>query len=318
MPVKKTLTQFIADAQKVHGNKYDYSLVVYLGNSKKIKIICDIHGKFEQTANDHLQGYGCKLCGYDSNSIDQGAIKVGDVFGNFTIIKPNYTYNKWSHRVSLAACSCGTEVSLRTADIVRGKVLSCRKCKYQQMRIKPIIGTQYGSWTIIDEEIELAYHAKFHVRCKCGLETFISHVTLRAGGTTQCRACRDKEKHENSLFPDMEGFSHKYFGSIKAGCQRKNDRVLSFEVDEHYLWSLFLKQNKKCNLSGLDLTFHPKRTLQTASLDRIDSSKGYIEGNVQWIHKKINIMKMDLDQDEFIRFCSLIGTHSSQNPSVPA
>jgi hypothetical protein len=41
----------------------------------------------------------------------------------------------------------------------------------------------------------------------------------------------------------------------------------------------------------------------TASLDRIDSSKGYIIGNVQWAHKMVNRMKNDMPQEEFIEFC---------------
>lgn len=44
----------------------------------------------------------------------------------------------------------------------------------------------------------------------------------------------------------------------------------------------------------------------TASLDRIDSSKGYIEGNVQWVHKRINKMKLDDSDTEFIEWCRLI------------
>jgi len=45
---------------------------------------------------------------------------------------------------------------------------------------------------------------------------------------------------------------------------------------------------------------------QTASLDRIDSSKGYIEGNVQWVHRKINMMKQSYTQEEFIELCQAV------------
>lgn len=45
---------------------------------------------------------------------------------------------------------------------------------------------------------------------------------------------------------------------------------------------------------------------QTASLDRINSSIGYTIDNVQWVHKKINMMKMDLSQEEFINYCRLV------------
>lgn len=40
----------------------------------------------------------------------------------------------------------------------------------------------------------------------------------------------------------------------------------------------------------------------TASLDRIDSTKGYIHGNLQWIHKDLNQMKSNRTQDEFLEW----------------
>lgn len=48
---------------------------------------------------------------------------------------------------------------------------------------------------------------------------------------------------------------------------------------------------------------------QTASLDRIDSSKGYIEGNIQWIHKELNWLKNDLDEMVLVDWCEKITRH---------
>jgi hypothetical protein len=47
----------------VHGDYYDYSLSNYTTSSNKIKIICPIHGVFEQKARQHLTGSGCQVCG---------------------------------------------------------------------------------------------------------------------------------------------------------------------------------------------------------------------------------------------------------------
>lgn len=59
-----TIDEFIEKSRKVHGDKYDYSKSVINGSNKtKIKIICPVHGEFEQRINDHLNGYGCKKCG---------------------------------------------------------------------------------------------------------------------------------------------------------------------------------------------------------------------------------------------------------------
>lgn len=57
-----TQDEFIAKAREVHGDKYDYSQVVYTGSQCKVTIVCPIHGAFEQRASAHLQGSGCKFC----------------------------------------------------------------------------------------------------------------------------------------------------------------------------------------------------------------------------------------------------------------
>lgn len=62
--IKKTHNKntFVNKAKQVHGDKYDYSLVDYKNNRYKVKIICKIHGVFEQKPNAHLCGHGCMLC----------------------------------------------------------------------------------------------------------------------------------------------------------------------------------------------------------------------------------------------------------------
>ncbi len=60
---RKTTEQFIAKANAIHSDRYDYSLVEYVGSAAKVKIICSEHGPFEQTPNEHLVGSGCAKCG---------------------------------------------------------------------------------------------------------------------------------------------------------------------------------------------------------------------------------------------------------------
>lgn len=56
-------------ARLKHGNKYDYSLVNYINSSSKVKIICPIHGEFEQSfANHVLTGRGCQKCNHSWGS----------------------------------------------------------------------------------------------------------------------------------------------------------------------------------------------------------------------------------------------------------
>jgi len=64
--IKQTKEEYINKVKKVHGNKYDYSLVIYKDIKSKIKIICPIHGMFEQIAENHYN-HGCPKCGFELN-----------------------------------------------------------------------------------------------------------------------------------------------------------------------------------------------------------------------------------------------------------
>lgn len=61
---KKTCETFKEKCIKIHNNKYNYDLVEFKGSKDKIKIICPIHGIFEQTVYNHFRN-GCKKCQYD-------------------------------------------------------------------------------------------------------------------------------------------------------------------------------------------------------------------------------------------------------------
>lgn len=91
-----------------------------------------------------------------------------------------------------------------------------------------------------------------------------------------------------------------FWSSLISNAQRRN---IEIDIDCEYIWRLFLKQNKKCALTGWDIKINQKCSRNTASLDRIDSSKGYIEGNVQWLHKIVNKNKMDSKEIDFYKLC---------------
>jgi len=78
---RKTTEEFVEDAKKIHGNRYDYSLVDYKNNKTKINIICHIHGEFFQTPSDHLSGNECPIC-----SLSKGEKKINDIFKKNNII----------------------------------------------------------------------------------------------------------------------------------------------------------------------------------------------------------------------------------------
>lgn len=65
---KSTTKEFVEKARKIHGERYDYSLVIYINARTKVKIICPKHGIFEQTARNHINSkQGCTECGKEIN-----------------------------------------------------------------------------------------------------------------------------------------------------------------------------------------------------------------------------------------------------------
>ena len=93
--------------------------------------------------------------------------------------------------------------------------------------------------------------------------------------------------------------------------RKQKDRTrVPVEITAKEIWDLFLKQDRKCALSGLPLTISGRSHYNDASVDRIDSSKGYTIDNVQWVHKHINFMKRTYSQDYFIEMCKKVAENS--------
>ena len=88
MPKKKTIEEFIADARKVHGDRYDYSMVKYVNSSTKVCVICPIHGEFWPTANNHIRGSGCPQCVGRTVTKERFIEKAREVHGD------KYDYSK--------------------------------------------------------------------------------------------------------------------------------------------------------------------------------------------------------------------------------
>lgn len=125
-----------------------------------------------------------------------------------------------------------------------------------------------------------------------------------------------QQKARNHLGLDgVRGISHRkgtdhisltHFNKIIRSAK---DRNIHFDLTIEDITELLVQQNFKCALSGVEIYagYNSDKT-QTASLDRIDSSKGYVIGNVQWLHKDVNVAKMALSQDDFIQMCTAVAS----------
>ena len=93
--VRKTTEQFIEKARAVHGDRYDYSKVVYVASQSNIEIVCKKHGSFWQTPNTHTKGSGCSKCAYALVGRGRKRQKLAGVIEDFKAVHGDrYDYSK--------------------------------------------------------------------------------------------------------------------------------------------------------------------------------------------------------------------------------
>jgi hypothetical protein len=114
-----------------------------------------------------------------------------------------------------------------------------------------------------------------------------------------CKACANKLPENNAhkgfyLEVLRASFVHKY----KNGAETRN---IVWDVSFEYLAELLIEQDFRCALSGIPIS--AMEVNNNASLDRINSDLGYIEGNVQWVTAKVNMMKHHYTKEEFLEIC---------------
>lgn len=160
--------------------------------------------------------------------------------------------------------------------------------------------------------------------CDCGNYPVVRDSHLVAGTTRSCGCLHTRKGKESPFFKGYGEIPHDYFSTIRRDARGGgilNRKPKAFKITIQYIWRLFLKQKRRCALSGITIGFDGTRlqnkcsdTSQfTASLDRIDSRKGYVKGNVQWVHKHVNIMKNSFDNATFIGYCRRITEHQNED-----
>lgn len=178
------------------------------------------------------------------------------------------------------------------------------------MRSIDISNKKFGKLKAITLARKNGKHRYWNCVCDCGVKKVVAQTSLINSGVKSCGCSKQIKQSANKGWKGCGKISGGRWAGIKWKAQ---NRGIAFNVTIEQAWSLFEKQQGKCALTKIDLVFPSKNRLTkegTASLDRIDSSKGYTLENLQWVHKDINWIKNKLTQQRFIELCKSVAQHN--------
>lgn len=169
-------------------------------------------------------------------------------------------------------------------------------------RRQDLTGLPFGHLTVVAEQGRNKHNNVLWLcNCACGRTTTATTTVLKSGKKISC-GCKQYRKGAGMYnWTGCGEIPGSYLCQARSGAKA---RGIAFDVSSVFLWELFLRQERRCALSGLPLSFADK----TASLDRKDSDGEYTESNVQWVHKDVNKIKVNFPEDRFRELCTAVST----------
>jgi len=161
----------------------------------------------------------------------------------------------------------------------------------------------------IPEEVYRGEDGRWYKPChKCGkVQSYLrrNYAIHSFLGKKECKSCSNSNENSNHHKGWVKGvlrmsFANKYKTSAET-------RGIVWDVTYEYLADLLIEQDFKCAITGWDIC--AMNICNNASLDRIDSSVGYVEGNLQWVDVMVNMCKGKYSQSEFLDMCSSVYTN---------
>ena len=229
-PVHDT-ESFIAESKKVHSDKYDYSKTKYVDAKTKVCIICQKHGEFWVTPNNHLRGKGCYYCGREvsakkqSLSTQQFIEKAREVHGDkYDYSKVAYVNN---HTDVCIICPIHGEFWQRPSKHLKGQ--GCPKCNESKLETMVRVMLEENNIEYIQEcgcdtfkwlkkqRLDF-YLPKYNVAIECQGEQHYFPVSF--GCISEASV---KERFKNIL---------KYDKRKKEGCEENNIKLLYFTTEK--------------------------------------------------------------------------------------
>jgi hypothetical protein len=226
-------------------------------------------------------------------------------------------------------CVCGEFQTYTTSYLNSSKILKgarCRRCGEARRLLedeelkKKYVDKTIGTWTVLEFSGRNKYGSRIWLcQCTCGTHRTLTTAYFNEGNkrkATICKKCElsnlDNTNRVNDNIPNR--FWQRFLDHSKK-------REIEVRITKEEAFSVYLKQEGKCALTEIPLHFTKLRTnynrYTTASIDRIDSAKAYTVDNIQWVEKRINMMKQSYTQATFVELCKLVAKKfDSTQPSA--
>lgn len=166
--------------------------------------------------------------------------------------------------------------------------------------LQDLVGQTFGQLLVLSRNSSKNKKVYWDVSCKLCDQKYVNSADVikkNVGGCISCVRKNTPKGIDSASWRGGKYISSNFLSNVKYGAKKRNiDCVISLdELDK--LWEA---QEGKCAYTNRELTLSGDEC--TASLDRIDSSEGYYLGNVQFVHKTVNVMKWALPENEFLEF----------------
>lgn len=179
-----------------------------------------------------------------------------------------------------------------------------------------LLGQSFGKWLVIGfPKTQNLRHPFVLCRCECGREKDVHINNLISGKSSGCRLCAGMTGSSNPAWKGHKDIPHTYFTILKRSAAARNLSVAITIEDLQVEWE---RCGGVCALTGLPIKMDPKSGIRTASLDRIDPDSGYEPGNIQWVHKDVNLMRNKFGVAYFVEICRLVAEKNQPDRLIAA
>lgn len=304
-----TRDEFIAKARAVHGDKYDYSKVVYVNQSVDVIIICPEHGEFLQRPNNHYMGAGCPLCAGNHKMTTKTFIKrAREIHGD----KYDYSKSVYVNSKTKLIISCPEHGDFEQSPDKHLSGHGCPMCAQSKVEVTNL--QRYGAKRplqnkdIHDKSVQTCldkYGVRNPMQSKVVLQKQIATNMERYGVPFSCMADSVKERKEATYRELYDGLSPFASGAVREKAQntimnrygvsnvakssviqgkiantKQSNGTFSTSEPEDTMYSVL------CNVFGTDdVKRQYKSVLYPYMCDfYIKSRDLYVELNASWIH----------------------------------